>query len=367
MLDGRRASGIRLLRGRAARAPAGAGARRGAELRPAAQDPRARRRRDRRASRWTTKGSTRTRSRPSSRRRPDPPSFLYTIPTFQNPSGRTLSTERRRRVCRDRRRARARRSRGRPVRPRALRGRALRRACLELEGGDLVTLHVVVLEDRRARAPRPATSCSRTRDRGRFEERAVSTYISPPFLAQATMLEFIAVASSSRTSSSVCGKLRARRDAMLARSSATFPAGSSWSRPEGGYFVWLDLGDERATRPSSPHAPKRRALRSCAASRLLPARLRARARAPRASRSATRRRSGSPRESSGSRACSSRPDVRCGLAAPSSASQLVEQVAGGEADADAEQDQDEQSRSCAEKKTKLTSTCLRLKRTMRIA
>src|ERR1700722_5770966 len=28
----------------------------------------------------------------------EPPAFLYTIPTFQNPSGRTLSTERRRRV-----------------------------------------------------------------------------------------------------------------------------------------------------------------------------------------------------------------------------------------------------------------------------
>ena len=29
----------------------------------------------------------------------EPPAFLYTIPTFQNPSGRTLSTERRRRVA----------------------------------------------------------------------------------------------------------------------------------------------------------------------------------------------------------------------------------------------------------------------------
>src|SRR5919201_5703822 len=28
----------------------------------------------------------------------EPPAFLYTIPTFQNPSGRTLSTERRRRI-----------------------------------------------------------------------------------------------------------------------------------------------------------------------------------------------------------------------------------------------------------------------------
>ncbi len=33
------------------------------------------------------------------RRRSDPPSFLYTIPTFQNPSGRTLTAERRQRIA----------------------------------------------------------------------------------------------------------------------------------------------------------------------------------------------------------------------------------------------------------------------------
>ena len=32
-------------------------------------------------------------------RSPEPPAFLYTIPTFQNPSGRTLSAERRRRIA----------------------------------------------------------------------------------------------------------------------------------------------------------------------------------------------------------------------------------------------------------------------------
>ena len=30
---------------------------------------------------------------------------------------------------------------------------------------------------------------------------------------------------------------------MLEALEAAFPAGSTWSRPEGGYFVWLDLGE----------------------------------------------------------------------------------------------------------------------------
>ena len=51
-------------------------------------------------------------------------SFLYTIPTFQNPSGRTLGDRAAPPARRDRRRARPRRARGRPVRPRPLRGRA---------------------------------------------------------------------------------------------------------------------------------------------------------------------------------------------------------------------------------------------------
>ena len=51
-----------------------------------------------------------------------PPAFLYLIPTFQNPSGRTLSEERRRRIVELALRARPARAGGRSVRPRALRG-----------------------------------------------------------------------------------------------------------------------------------------------------------------------------------------------------------------------------------------------------
>ena len=52
------------------------------------------------------------------------PKFIYTIPTFQNPAGVTMSLPRRQRLVRDRARARAARARGQPVRPAALRGRA---------------------------------------------------------------------------------------------------------------------------------------------------------------------------------------------------------------------------------------------------
>ena len=80
-------------------------------------------------------------------------SFLYTIPTFQNPSGRTLGDERRRRIVELAAEHDLRRPRGRPVRPRPLRGRAAAVAP-RARGRRARHVHVVVLEDGRARAAR---------------------------------------------------------------------------------------------------------------------------------------------------------------------------------------------------------------------
>lgn len=170
----------------------------------------------------------------------DRPAFLYTIPTFQNPSGRTLSTERRRRLVEL---ARAHelfvleddpyglvRFEGEP--PPSL---------FELEGGDLVSY---------------SSSFSKTIAPGvrvgwfvlpaglaaRLEAVAVSTYISPPFLSQATVHEFLRRGAFEPNVERVCGLLRARRNAMLAALEEHFPD-ATWSRPAGGYFLWLDLPD----------------------------------------------------------------------------------------------------------------------------
>jgi 2-aminoadipate transaminase len=179
------------------------------------------------------------------RRRDDPPSFLYTIPTFQNPSGRTLSVERRRRIAEiasehdlcvleDDPYGLV-RYEGDP--PPALH---------ELAGGDLVT-YTSSFSKTVAPGLRTGYFVLPAGEAAAFEERAVSTYISPPFLTQATISEFVARGLFVPNLARVCGELRARRDAMLAALDGAFPEGSSWSRPEGGYFVWLELGDGGAS------------------------------------------------------------------------------------------------------------------------
>ena len=180
------------------------------------------------------------------------PALVYTIPTFQNPSGRTLSSERRQRIA------------------------------------DLAREHdVLLLEDdpyglvRFDGEAHPslfsldpdriayASSFSKTIAPGvrvgyfvlppelhaALEAIAVSTYISPVMLAEATVWEFIRRGNFEPNLERVRGLLRARRDAMLETLDAEFGGtGATWSRPEGGYFVWLDVpgvesGDllERAT------------------------------------------------------------------------------------------------------------------------
>jgi 2-aminoadipate transaminase len=172
------------------------------------------------------------------------PAFLYTIPTFQNPTGRTLSTERRRRIL------------------------------------ELANEHgLLVLEDdpygliRFEGDPPPslldldvagdgalvAYSCSFSKtiapgvrvgylilppelhvDLGAI---AVSTYITPGLFAQATVFEFLRRGRFEPNLERVRGLLHVRRDAMLAALDRELGESASWTRPEGGYFVWLDLHD----------------------------------------------------------------------------------------------------------------------------
>jgi DNA-binding transcriptional MocR family regulator len=170
------------------------------------------------------------------------PAFLYTIPTFQNPSGRTLSTERRRRVVEL---ARAHdllvleddpyglvRFGGEP--PPTL---------FDLDGGERVVY---------------SSSFSKTVAPGvrvgyfilpaglerELEQVAVSTYITPVLLAQATVYEFLLRGRFEPNLERVRGLLAARRDAMLEALAAELDGAARWSRPEGGYFVWLELSDD---------------------------------------------------------------------------------------------------------------------------
>lgn len=176
------------------------------------------------------------------------PAFLYVIPTFQNPTGRTLTVERRRRlvelaaehdllVLEDDPYG-AIRFEGEP--PPTL---------FELAGGARVAyscsfsktvapgirVGYLVLPERLAHA---------------VESAAASTYITPALLSQATVHEFLRRGHLERNVELVRSLLRARRDALLSALEDELGwSGARWNRPEGGYFLWLDLpggGNARA-------------------------------------------------------------------------------------------------------------------------
>jgi len=171
-----------------------------------------------------------------------PISFLYTIPTFQNPSGRTIGVERRRRL------AEIAAEHDLPILeddPYGLvryDGEPLA-SIHELEGGERVTF---------------TSSFSKTVAPGlrigyfvvpqamaaAYDDRAVSTYISPSLLPQATVHELMRSGAFEPNLERVRGLLKARKDAMLSALAAEMPEGTRWSSPEGGYFLWLDFAGD---------------------------------------------------------------------------------------------------------------------------
>ena len=188
------------------------------------------------------------------RRTSDRPSFLYTIPTFQNPSGRTLSSDRRRRI------AELAAEHDLPVLeddPYGLvryEGEA-QPTLLALAGGDLVT-YTSSFSKTVAPGLRTGYFVLPAGEAQEYEARAVSTYISPPFLAQATIAEFLERGLFEPNLERVRGELQARRDAMIAALERSFPAEASWNRPEGGYFLWLELGEARNAREAAGRAER---------------------------------------------------------------------------------------------------------------
>jgi 2-aminoadipate transaminase len=180
------------------------------------------------------------------------PAFLYTIPTFQNPSGRTLTTERRRRLVELARDHDLLVLEDDPYGLVRYEGDAPP-SLFELEGGERVAY---------------SSSFSKTIAPGlrvgyfvlpqalddALEAVAVSTYITPVLLGQATVFEFLRRGNFEPNLERVRGLLRTRRDAMLQALEQELP-GSTWSRPEGGYFIWLELRQKLSEAPGVTFVP----------------------------------------------------------------------------------------------------------------
>jgi 2-aminoadipate transaminase len=71
-------------------------------------------------------------------------------------------------------------------------------------------------------------------------ELATDTYITPVLLAQAAVFEFLQRGAFETHLARLREGLKARRDALLAGLGRHLPD-ATWSRPEGGFFVWVQL------------------------------------------------------------------------------------------------------------------------------
>jgi DNA-binding transcriptional MocR family regulator len=165
------------------------------------------------------------------------PAFLYVIPTFQNPSGRTLPEERRRRVVELAREHDLLVLEDDPYGLVRFEGEPLP-SLFDLSGGGVaysssfsktiapgLRVGWFVFPDALAR---------------QIEATATSTYITPVLLGQATVHEFVSRGRFEPNLERVRDLLGKRRDAMLAALDRDLPQVRT-TRPDGGYFLWAEL------------------------------------------------------------------------------------------------------------------------------
>jgi 2-aminoadipate transaminase len=166
-----------------------------------------------------------------------PPAFLYLIPTFQNPSGRSLTEERRLRVVELAREHSLLVLEDDPYGLVRFEGPPLP-SLFDLSEGEIAyssSFSKTVAPGLRVGwfvLPEPlAKDIAAT---------ATSTYITPVLLGQATVHEFVSRGRFEPNLERVKGLLGARRDAMLEALDRELPALRT-TRPDGGYFLWLEL------------------------------------------------------------------------------------------------------------------------------
>ena len=164
---------------------------------------------------------------------------VYTIPTFQNPSGRTLSRENRTRLLELVHERDATLFEDDPYGQLRFEGEAVPRLFEVARGEGVIFL----------------SSFSKTVSPGirtgyvilpealvpAIEALVLTSYVSPAIFVEAALYEFVGGGLFEPNLARVRAGLRARRDAMLKALDRELAGAARWNEPEGGYFLWLDL------------------------------------------------------------------------------------------------------------------------------
>jgi DNA-binding transcriptional MocR family regulator len=167
------------------------------------------------------------------------PSLVYTIPTFQNPSGRTLSLGSRERVLELARARGATIFEDDPYGLLRFSGEPLPRLFELAQGEGVVFLSsfskTVAPGIRVGYIVIPEGMVSA------IEGFIFENYVSPSIFVQATLFEFLRSGRFDPNVEDIRRGLRLRRDAMIGALAREMPEGTRWNEPDGGYFLWVDL------------------------------------------------------------------------------------------------------------------------------
>jgi DNA-binding transcriptional MocR family regulator len=165
------------------------------------------------------------------------PAFLYLIPTFQNPSGRTLSLDRRQRVVELAAEHDLLVLEDDPYGLVRFEGEPLP-SLLELSGG--ATAYSSSFSKTIAPGLRVGWFVLPEALAAEIAATATATYITPVLLGQGTVHEFVSRGLFEPNLDRVRQLLGMRRDAMIAALDRELPS-LAITRPEGGYFLWAEL------------------------------------------------------------------------------------------------------------------------------
>jgi len=171
------------------------------------------------------------------------PKLLYVLPTFHNPTGRTLTLEQRRELV------------AIAVEHELLVLEDDPYGLLRIDGEPQPYLYELFRDAGAEHLSIFASSFSKSVAPGLrvgylilpdalvapIEALVTRTYVSPPLLAQAQLLEFLLSGAFEPHLEFLSSFLRPRRDALLERLDADLTGVAQWTRPDGGYFLWLEL------------------------------------------------------------------------------------------------------------------------------
>lgn len=177
--------------------------------------------------------------------------FLYTIPTFQNPAGVTLSEVRREQILDICERAGLLVVEDDPYGQLSFDGEAPRPLRARRRDG---VIYLSTFSKTFAPGLRVGWILAPHAVRDKLVIASEANILCPSAFAQAAVTQYLTTMPWREQIKTYRELYRERRDALLTSLTDLMPAGTTWTRPSGGLFVWMSLPDDLDSKAMMPRA-----------------------------------------------------------------------------------------------------------------